>query len=87
MADERRAMHDGFSDTSKQSVKWIWITKEFLKLIFAGGRRETSCTWSRCQNIRLLSEYEMSVHLAKKGFMSNYLFVALTRGGSACDSQ
>jgi hypothetical protein len=45
-----------------------------------------SCPCSRRENRRMLSTYEMSTHLAKKGFMSNYLFVALTRGGAACGS-
>jgi hypothetical protein len=67
MADERRAMYDGFSDTGKHS------TKEFLKLAFAGGCHERSCLFSRCENRRFLSDYEMSAHLAKKRFMSNYL--------------
>jgi hypothetical protein len=49
------------------------ITKEFLKLAFAGSRCEASCPCSRCKNRRMLSEYKMSAHLAKKGFMSNYL--------------
>jgi hypothetical protein len=44
-----------------------------LKLGFAGGHREASCLCSRCENKMMLSEYEMSAHLAKKGFMSNYL--------------
>jgi hypothetical protein len=73
MADERQAMYDRFSDTGKHSTEWVRITKEFLKLAFAGGRREMSCPYSRCENRRMLSEYEMSAHLAKKGFMSNYL--------------
>jgi hypothetical protein len=38
MANERQAMYDGFSDTGKHSVEWVQITKEFLKLAFAGGR-------------------------------------------------
>jgi hypothetical protein len=67
MADERRAMYDGFSDTGKHSAKWVRITKEFLKLAFAGGYCEVSCSCSRCENRRMLSEY------AKKGFMSNNL--------------
>jgi hypothetical protein len=66
-------MYDGFNDTGKHSTEWVWITKEFLKLAFAGGRREASWLCSRCENRRVLSEYEMSAHLAKKGFMSNYL--------------
>jgi hypothetical protein len=73
MADERRTMHDRFNDTGKHSTKWVRITKEFLKLAFTSGRREASCLCSRCENIRMLSEYEMSGHLAKKGFMKNYL--------------
>jgi hypothetical protein len=48
-------------------------TKDFLKLAFAGGHREASCPCSRCENRRMLSEYEMSAQLAKKGFMSNYI--------------
>jgi hypothetical protein len=75
MADERWAMHDGFSDTHKHSAKWVWITKEFLKLAFAGGHHEASCPCSRCENRRMLSEFEMSGHLAKKGFMANYLLL------------
>jgi hypothetical protein len=73
MADERWAMFDGFSDTGKHSAEWVRITKEFLKLAFASGSHETSYPYSRCENRRILSEYEMSSHLAKKGFMSNYL--------------
>jgi hypothetical protein len=44
-----------------------------LKLAFAGGYREASCPCGRCVNKRILLEYEISTHLAKKGFMSNYL--------------
>jgi hypothetical protein len=73
MVDERRAMYDRFNDTGKHSAEWIQITKEFLKLAFDGGRREASCPCSRCENRRMLSEYEMSGPLTKKGFMVNYL--------------
>jgi hypothetical protein len=44
-----------------------------LKLAFAGGRHEASCPCCRRQNRRMLLEYEMFGHLAKKGFMKNYL--------------
>jgi hypothetical protein len=73
MADERLAMYDGFHDTGKHYAKWVWITKEFFMLAFIGGRHEASCPCSRCENRRILSEYEMSTHLVKKEFMSNYL--------------
>jgi hypothetical protein len=66
-------MYDEFSDTGKHSTEWVQITEEFLKLAFVGGHREVSCPCSRCENRRMLSEYEMSGHLAKKGFMANYL--------------
>jgi hypothetical protein len=66
-------MYDGFSDAGKHSAEWVWITKEFLKLDFAGGCCEASCPCSRCENRRILSEYEISAHLAEKGFMLNYL--------------
>jgi hypothetical protein len=72
MADDRRAKYDGFSDTGKHSAEWDRITKEFLKLVFAGGRCELSCPCGRHENRRMLSKYEMSAHLAKKRFMSNY---------------
>jgi hypothetical protein len=65
-------MYDGFSDTGKHSVEWVRIT-EFLKLAFADDHREARCPCSRCENRRMLSEYKMSTHLAKKGFMSKYL--------------
>jgi hypothetical protein len=54
MADERWAMYDRFSDTGKHSTEWVQITKEFLKLAFASGRREASCPCSRCENRRML---------------------------------
>jgi hypothetical protein len=73
MADERWAMYDGFSDTGKHSAEWVRITMEFLKLAFAGGCHEESCPCSRCENRRILSEYEMFTHLAKEGFILNYL--------------
>jgi hypothetical protein len=66
-------MYDRFSDTGKHFAEWFQITKEFLKLAFAGGHREVSCSCSRCKNRRMLSEYEMAAHLAKKRFMLNYL--------------
>jgi hypothetical protein len=66
-------MNDGFRDTDKYSVEWVQITKEFLKLAFIGGHHEASCPCSRYENRRMSSEYEMSAHLAKKGFMSNFL--------------
>jgi hypothetical protein len=44
-----------------------------LKLAFTGGRREASCPCSRFENRMMLSKYEISAHLAKKGFMSNNL--------------
>jgi hypothetical protein len=66
-------MYDGFCDTGKYSVKWVRIIKEFMKLTFTGGHREVSCPCSRFENRRMLSKYEMSAHLAKNEFMSNYL--------------
>jgi hypothetical protein len=66
-------MYDEFSDTGKHSTEWVRITKEFLKLAFASGRREVSCPCSRCKNRRIFSKYEISAHRVKKGFMSNYL--------------
>jgi hypothetical protein len=58
-------MYDGFSDTDKHSINWVWITKEFLKLAFASSHREMSCSCSRCENRMMLSEYGMSAHLTK----------------------
>jgi hypothetical protein len=69
MDDDRWAMYDGFSDTGKHSIEWVQITKEFLKLAFASGHRKASCPCGRCENRRMLLEYEMSTHLAKKRFM------------------
>jgi hypothetical protein len=62
MAEEQRAIYDGFSDTGKCSTEWVRITKEFLKLTFAGGRHEASCPCDRCENRRMVSEHEMSAH-------------------------
>jgi hypothetical protein len=37
----------------------------FLKLAFTGDRHEMKRPFNRCQNKRILSEYEMSGHIAK----------------------
>jgi hypothetical protein len=66
MADERLAMYGGFNDTGKHSPEWVRITKEFLKLAFISGHRKASFPCIRCENKRMLSEYEMSAYLAKK---------------------
>jgi hypothetical protein len=49
------------------------MVKNFLKLAFAGDHREVKCPCNRCQNRRMLSEYEMSSHIDKHRFMPNYL--------------
>jgi hypothetical protein len=59
MADERQVMYDKFNHIGKHSVQWVWITKEFLKLAFAGSRREASCmcvvrTKGCCRSMRCL---------------------------------
>jgi hypothetical protein len=66
-------MYDGFSDKGAHSAEWFEITKNFLKLAFAGVRREMKCPCNRCQNRRMLSEYEISDHIAKHKFIPNYL--------------
>jgi hypothetical protein len=57
-------MHEGFSDKGAQSAEWFRIAKELLKLAFVGGHQEAMCPCSRCCNRRMLSQYEMSGHIA-----------------------
>jgi hypothetical protein len=66
-------MYDRFSDKSAHSTEWFEIAKNFLMLAFAGDCREVKCSCNRCQNRRMLSEYEMCGHIAKPGFMPNYV--------------
>jgi hypothetical protein len=73
MADDRRAMYNGFSDKGAHSGEWFEIVKNFLKLAFASDRYEAKCPCNRCQNRRILCEYEMPSHIAKHRFMPNYL--------------
>jgi hypothetical protein len=73
MANDRRTIYDGFSDKGAHSLKWFEITKNFLKLAFAGDQHEAKCPCNKCQNRRILSEYEISGHISKHEFMSNYL--------------
>jgi hypothetical protein len=73
MAEDRRAMYEGFSDKGAHSAEWFEIAKNFLKLAFVGDHREAKCPCNRYLNKRMLSEYEMSGHIAKHGFMPNYL--------------
>jgi hypothetical protein len=66
-------MYDGFSDKGAHSTEWFEIAKNFLKLAFAGNGHEAKwpCNW--CWNRRMMSEYEMSGHIAKHRFILNYL--------------
>jgi hypothetical protein len=73
MAEDRRLMYDEFSDKGAHSAEWFEIAKNFLKLTFAGDHHEPKCLCNRCQNRRMLPEYEMSGHIANHGFMLNYL--------------
>jgi hypothetical protein len=64
-------MYNGFSDKGALSAEWFEIVKNFLKLAFAGDHREAKCQCNRCWNRRMLSEYEMSGHIANYRFMPN----------------
>jgi hypothetical protein len=48
MAEDRQVMYDGFSDNCAHSTEWFEIAKNFLKLAFAGDRREAKCPCNRC---------------------------------------
>jgi hypothetical protein len=73
MADDKRVMHDRFSNKSGHSVELVRIVKEFLNQAFAGCRHVAKCTYTICQNYRFLNQDEIQVHLCQEGFMSNYL--------------
>jgi hypothetical protein len=73
MVHDRLAMYDRFNDKGAHSTKWFKITENFLKLAFIGDHHKVKCPCNRCQNKRMLFEYEMSGHITKQGFMSNYL--------------
>jgi hypothetical protein len=66
-------MHDGYGDKGAHSAEWVEVAKNFLKLAFTGDCCEAKCPCNRCRNRTMLSEYEMSGHIAKHGFMPNYL--------------
>jgi hypothetical protein len=70
---DNRAMYDRFSDKGAHSAEWFQISKDFIKLAFASDHREPKCPCNWCQNRRMLSKYELSDHIAKQGFMPNYL--------------
>jgi hypothetical protein len=63
----------GRRDRGAYSAEWFEIAKNFMKLAFAGDCHEAKCPCNRCWNRRMLSEYEMSVHITKHEFMLNYL--------------
>jgi hypothetical protein len=48
MAEDRRVMYDEFSDKGAHSGKWFEIANYFLKLAFAGDRREAMCPCNTC---------------------------------------
>jgi hypothetical protein len=73
MDEDRWAMYDRFIDKGAHFAEWFETAKNFLKLAFASDRREAKCPCNRCQNKRMLCECEMCGHLAKHGFIPNYL--------------
>jgi hypothetical protein len=73
MIEDGRVMYDRFSDKGAHYAEWFEIAKNCLKLAFAGDRREAKCPCNRCQIRMMLSKYKMSGHIAKHGFMPNYL--------------
>jgi hypothetical protein len=40
LADDRQTMYDKFSDKGAHSAEWFEIANNFVKLTFAGDRRE-----------------------------------------------
>jgi hypothetical protein len=66
-------MYDGFSDKGAHSAEWFDVAKNFLNLAFADDHCEAKCPCNRCRTRRMLCEYEISSHIAKHEFMSNYL--------------
>jgi hypothetical protein len=73
MVEDRWAMYGGFIDKGAHFAKWFEIAKNFLKLAFTGDNCEAKCPCNRCWNRRMLSEYEVSDHIAKHGLMLKYL--------------
>jgi hypothetical protein len=73
MTNDRRAMYDGFRDKGEHSTEWVRITKYFLNLAFVGDRRVAKFPCKKCGNYKMLPQYDMQGHLAKDGFMPNYL--------------
>jgi hypothetical protein len=58
-------MYDGFSNKDAHSTGCFENAENFLKLAFFGDHREAKHLCNRCQNKRLLSEYEIFGHIAK----------------------
>jgi hypothetical protein len=73
MVEGQWTMYDGFNDKGADSTEGFEIKKKFLMVAFASDHREAKCSCNRCRNRRMLSEYEMSGHIAKHEFMLNYL--------------
>jgi hypothetical protein len=73
MADDRRAMYDGFRKKSAHSAECDRIVKEFLNKTFADGRRVANCPCIICQNYRFLTQDKVQIHLCQEAFMPNYL--------------
>jgi hypothetical protein len=73
MVDDRWVMYDGFSDKGAYSAEWFEIAKNLLKLAFTGDRHEAKCLCNWYQNKRMLSKYDIFGHIARHGFMLNYL--------------
>jgi hypothetical protein len=72
--NRRRAMYDGFdSVTHGHSDAWVRVANEFMALAFAGDARLAKCPCIKWQNLVRLKKVELSYHVFKHGFMSNYL--------------
>jgi hypothetical protein len=50
MAEDRRAMYDGFSEKGGHLTEQVQIIKNFLNQAFPGGRRVVKCPCKICRN-------------------------------------
>ena len=74
MADDRRAMYDGFDVNGAHSAEWVKIAEAFTKQAFGNGKaRYVMCPCKTCNNRQLKSKDDIRVHLAKFRFMPDYM--------------
>ena len=70
--DDRTWMYTGWKRGGNFTMHWIKNTEAFMNQAFAKGVKTTWCPCSKCVNTRRQTRQDMTEHLCRYGFTTDY---------------